>query len=90
MGLPKANNTNMNAHRRAPRASSMHPEFARFVEWAGSQVKAAKLLGISTSHTNQILWRTRGVSPEVALRAEQVSDGLVSRSAILWPDEPTR
>jgi len=64
---------------------SVNIEFGRFVSWAGSQTAAAGKLGISLSFTNQILHGKRGITPELAKRAEDVSGGIVSKEHLIWP-----
>jgi len=78
--LSTANDKTMNEKRQ-------HPEIRKFVDWAGSQTRAAKLLGISNPYLSQLINCHRSVSPEIAEKAEQVSRGRVSRIDMVWPQD---
>lgn len=56
----------------------------------GNQAKAAEALGIGRSMVSRICAGRRRVSPEVALRIEQVSGGRYLKERFVWPDAPKR
>jgi len=62
----------------------MNVEFKKFVKFAGSQRKAAELLDLSPGHISQVVHGSRGLSPEVALKAEKLSEGAVSKEKLIW------
>lgn len=59
--------------------------FADFVEWAGTQKRAAELAGMSESLVSRILSGERPLLPEHAARIERATDGLY-RADELLPD----
>ena len=57
-----------------------------FIAFVGSQAEAARRLGISEAQVSRIANGKRGVSPAVALRIEQVSEGRFAKEAFIWPE----
>lgn len=62
------------------------PPIDDFLAFAGSQAEAARLLGISESHMSLLANGKRGITPAVALRIEQVSEGRFAKEAFIWPE----
>lgn len=60
-----------------------------FVDFAGSQAEAARLLQISESHMSLIANGKRNVTPALALRIERLSGGRFAKEAFVWPDAET-
>jgi len=58
-----------------------------FVNWAGSQSRAARMLKMSRQNMHRILHAQQGVTPEIAERIEEVSHGLFKKERVLWPDK---
>lgn len=57
-----------------------------FIDWAGSQRRAADLLEMSEAQVSRIANGKRAITPSVALRIEQVSDGRFAKEAFIWPE----
>jgi DNA-binding transcriptional regulator YdaS (Cro superfamily) len=64
--------------------------FADFVAWAGSQRKAADLIGISRFRVCRILRGQMDLRPSEAARAEEASGGLFHRADLIRWDEPQK
>ena len=62
--------------------------FTQFVDelYGGSRARAAEALGLDASMVTRLCSGERGVSPAVALRIEQVSEGRFAKEAFIWPD----
>ena len=56
----------------------------QFVAWAGTQRKAAELLGLDESMVSLLVAGKRNVTPAVALKAEQVSAGQFRKEVLVW------
>lgn len=67
------------------KASRME-SFSDFCKWAGSQRKAAELLGVSESTVSRMASGDVSVSKETAERIEAVSGGLFRKERVLWPE----
>jgi plasmid maintenance system antidote protein VapI len=59
--------------------------FTEFIDtcFDGSQAKA---LGVSRSMVSRIASGDRGISPELALRIERVSQGRYLKERFIWPE----
>lgn len=62
--------------------------FRDFIEqtFDGNQAKAATELGVSTSLVSRILSGDRNVTPAIAARIEELSDGRFSKEKFIWPE----
>jgi DNA-binding transcriptional regulator YdaS (Cro superfamily) len=62
--------------------------FREFVEvcYGGNQRRAAAALNVSPSQVCKIIGGDRNVSPALAQRVEEVSDGRYAKEALIWPD----
>ena len=62
--------------------------FSQFVDdlYGGSRARAAEALGLDASMVTRLCNGERAVSPAVALRIEQVSEGRFAKEAFIWPD----
>lgn len=60
--------------------------FSDFIEWAGSQARASELLDLSEAQVSRLANGKRGITPAVALRIEQVSEGRFAKEAFIWPE----
>lgn len=62
--------------------------FKEFVEvcFDGVQAKAAKALGLWPSQVSRICTGKHGVTPALAAKVEEVSDGRYRKEALIWPD----
>lgn len=62
--------------------------FTEFIDtcFDGSQASAAKALGVSRSMVSRIASGDRGISPELALRIERVSQGRYLKERFIWPE----
>lgn len=58
--------------------------FRQYVDSVGGAPKAAARLGLSESMVYHILNGVRGITPEVALRVEQDSEGAFSKTILVW------
>lgn len=56
----------------------------------GNQSKAADALDMDRSMVSRICAGTRGVSPDVALRIENVSGGRFNKEQFIWPDAQSK
>ena len=56
-----------------------------FFKWAGSQRKAAELLGVSEATISRMATGKQPISPSIAERVERITDGLFRRERVLWP-----
>jgi len=63
--------------------------FAEFVSvcFDNNQARAAEALGVDRSHVNRICAGERGITPALAAKVEQVSEGRFRKEALIWPDE---
>ena len=59
-------------------------EFARFVDWAGSQALAAERLKVSRSLINYIVLGRRHISPQMAHDIQVVSGGRFKREVLVF------
>lgn len=66
-------------------ATDLFNEFVS-VCFDGVQTKAAEALGVDRSMVSRICAGDRGVSPELARRIEEVSDGRFRKERFIWPD----
>lgn len=66
------------------RGSLMKAEFQKFIKFAGSQAKAAKMLDLSPTHISLMASGKRKVAPELAERIELVTQGLVRKEALVF------
>lgn len=69
---------------------TMHTNlFSEFVAvvFDGVQSRAAEALGVDRSTVNRICSGDRNVTPDMAKRIEEVSDGRYRKEAFIWPDE---
>ncbi len=51
----------------------------------GSQSAAAHALGIDKSMVCRVIHGGRGVSPQLALKIEQISEGRFPKEQFIWP-----
>lgn len=68
--------------------SDFRPHVLRAVEIVGGQSELARRIGLSQPSVNDLCYRTKTLRPEVALKIETATDGLVSRFELLptvWP-----
>lgn len=61
--------------------------FNEFIDrqYGGSRAAAAAGLGLDDSMVSRLCSGARNVSPAVALRIEQVSEGRYAKEAFIWP-----
>ena len=62
--------------------------FSQFVDdlYGGSRARAAEALDLDASMVTRLCNGERAVSPSVALRIEQVSEGRFAKEAFIWPE----
>jgi len=62
--------------------------FSQFVDdlYGGNRARAAEALGLDASMVVRLCNGDRNVSPAVALRIEQVSEGRFAKEAFIWPE----
>lgn len=62
--------------------------FTEFVAvcFDGSQTKAAEALGLKKSHVSRLCKGERGITPALAVKVEQVSEGRYSKESLIWPE----
>lgn len=62
--------------------------FIEFVEvvFNGNRSEAARALGVDKSTVTKICKEDRGITPEMAKRCEELSDGRYARARFIWPD----
>lgn len=65
-----------------------HAIFSEFVDvcFSGNQSAAAAALGVDRSTVSRICSGDRGVTPEMAAKAEELSDGRYRREVFIWPE----
>ena len=51
-----------------------------------NQTKAAELLGLKKSHVSRLCSGERGITPALAARVEEVSEGRYTKEALIWPE----
>ena len=56
-----------------------------FCKWAGSQRKAAQLLGLKEPHMSQIVHGKAPLTRELCECCETVSGGIFRKEALMWP-----
>jgi plasmid maintenance system antidote protein VapI len=62
--------------------------FTEFVAicFDGNQTKAGEALGLQRSHVSRICKGTRSITPALAARIEEVSEGRYTKEALIWPE----
>lgn len=62
--------------------------FKEFVAvcYDNNQTKAAEALGLKKSHVSRLCSGERGITPDIALKVEQLSEGRYTKEALIWPD----
>ena len=60
--------------------------FEQYVKAVGGRTAASKRLGITLGAVGHILNGRRGMSPEMALKIEQDSNGIFKKEKFIWPD----
>ena len=65
------------------------PLFSEFVDvcFDGVQSRAAEALGVHRSFVCRLCAGSRGISPDLAKRIEDLSGGRYRKEAFVWPDE---
>lgn len=66
-------------------AAELFREFVDVV-FEGVQAKAAAALEVDASLVSRICKGERGVTPALAARVEEVSEGRYRKEALIWPD----
>ena len=66
--------------------SRMHT-FVDFCSWAGSQARAARMLGVSRSYVCRLVKGDVEMTRQIASKVEEVSHGLFKKERVLWPEE---
>ena len=67
-------------------SANLFNEFVSVV-FEGVQSRAADALGIDKSTVSRLCSGGRNVTPEIAQRIEELSDGRYRKEAFIWPDE---
>lgn len=67
----------------------MHLIFDEFVSvtFDGNRTKAAAALGIDKSLVSRLCSGERGITPAIALKVEELSDGRFRKESLIWPNE---
>lgn len=62
--------------------------FTEFVAvcFDGNQTKAGEALGLKRSHVSRLCSGERGITPALAAKVEQVSEGRYTKEALIWPE----
>ena len=62
--------------------------FAEFVSvcFDNNQAKAAEALGVDRSHVSRLCGGDRDITPALAAKVEQLSNGQFRKEALIWPD----
>jgi len=65
--------------------------FRTYIETAfnGNQALAARMLGVSRSMVSRIVRGERGISPALAKRIEEASDGQFRKEQFIWVEAET-
>ena len=58
----------------------------QFVAMYPTHAAAAKAIGVDNSFISHLMAGRRRVSPEIALRIERASKGLISKESLIWPE----
>lgn len=75
----------MNKRARKPSPYKPNPYVQAFVTIVGGQATAAGLLGVSQGLISHLVIGRNGVSPEIAMQIDRLSNGVITR-AMLRPD----
>jgi plasmid maintenance system antidote protein VapI len=72
-----------------PRPATPQALFEEFVSvlFEGSRARAARALEIDASLVTRICQGDRTITPDVALKIEQVSSGRYRKEGFIWPEE---
>lgn len=62
--------------------------FTEFVSvcFDGNQTQAAKSLGLKKSHVSRLCSGQRGITPALAAKVEEVSEGRFTKESLIWPE----
>jgi len=67
-------------------SASLFTEFVS-VCFDGNQSRAAEALGVDRSTVSRICAGDRGITPEVAKRVDELSEGRFTKESLVWPEE---
>ena len=72
-----------------PRPDTPQALFVEFVDvlFEGNRARAGRALEIDASMVTRICQGERSVTPDVALKIEQVSSGRYRKEGFIWPEE---